>query len=216
MLGAPNIEMVTKRSPETEEYLELLVRYKEAKKQPKAKMLSGDLGVSAASVSEMLQKLAKKGLVDYKKYGEIKLTKKGEKVGKEILRKHRFIEKFLVRIGMKKSKVHKEACVLEHVLSDDVEEALEKAMRAPGALKIEKSNIKRLVDLKKNENGIIVLVSGGAQACRRLTDMGLTPGTKVTLNRASSKVGALEVCIRSSCLAIGRGLAEKILVRVKK
>ena len=70
--------MATKRSPETEEYLELLVRYKETKKQPKAKMLSKDLGVSAASVSEMLQKLAKKGLVDYKKYGEIKLTKKGE------------------------------------------------------------------------------------------------------------------------------------------
>lgn len=206
--------MAKDRTPETEEYLELLVRYKEEKKQPKVKSLSKDLGISPASVSEMLGKLSKKGFVDYEKYGEIKLTKKGGKIGKEVLRKHRFIERFLMRIGVKKSKAHKEACALEHVLSDDVEEALKKAMHSPGAPDIKEKNIKRLADLKKGQEGKIILVSGGREACRRLTDMGLTPGTKVTLNRASSRAGALEVCIRSSCLAIGRGLAEKILVKV--
>ncbi len=216
MLGAPNIEMARERTPESEEYLELLVRYKEAKKQPKVTLLSKDLKVSAASVSEMLQKLKKKGFVEYEKYGEVKLTKKGEKIGADTLRKHRFIERFLVKIGVKKSKVHKEACALEHVLSDEVEEALRKAMEAPEALDVERGDIRRLVDLKKNEKGKIVLVSGGKQVSRRLTDMGLTPGTTVTLNRPSSRVGPLEVCIRSSCLAIGRGVAEKILVEVKK
>ena len=216
MLGAPNIAMKTKQTPEMEEYLELLVRYKEAKKQPKVTVLSKDLNLSAASVSEMLQKLKKKGFVDYEKYGEINLTKKGEMIGTDTLRKHRFIEKFLIRIGVKKNKVHDEACALEHVLSDDVEEALRKAMNAPDALEIDRNDIKRLVDLKKNEKGKIVLVSGGKQVSRRLTDMGLTPGTIVTLKRPSSRVGALEVCLRSSCLAIGRGVAEKILVEVKK
>jgi len=214
MLGAPNIRMATKRTPEMEEYLELLVRYKEAEKQPKVTMLGKDLKLSAASVSEMLQKLKKKGFVDYEKYGEIKLTKKGEKIGNEILRKHRFIERFLMRIGVKKNKAHKEACALEHVLSDDVEDALRKAMHSAGAPDIEGKHIKRLVDLKKGQKGRIMLVSGGREVCRRLTDMGLTPGTKIMLSRASTKLGAIEVCIRSSCLAIGRGLAEKILVKV--
>ena len=208
--------MAKDRTPETEEYLELLVRYKEEKKQPKVKNMGEDLGVSSASVSEMLGKLSKKGFVDYQKYGEIKLTKKGEKVGLEILRKHRFIERFLMRLGIRKNKAHEEACALEHVLSDDVEEALRKALHSPHGADIKGKNIKRLADLKKGERASIILVSGGREACRRLTDMGLTPGAKVKLSRASSRIGALEITIRSSCLAIGRGLAEKILVKVEE
>lgn len=206
--------MATKRSPEIEEYLELLVRFKEGGKTPKVKALSEGLGVSAASVSEMLGKLAEKGLVEYERYGEIRLTREGEKEGRKVLRKHRFIEDFLVRIGLKEGRAHQEACALEHVLSDDVEKALRGAMGS-GA-EVGGKKLKRLSELKKGEEARILLVSGGKEACRRLTDMGLTPGTKVRLSRASSRVGAVEICVRSSCLAIGRGLAEKILVEVEK
>jgi DtxR family Mn-dependent transcriptional regulator len=201
-----------KRTPELEEYLETLVRYKEEKKEPKVKDLSKDLGVSAASVSEMLKKLSSKGFLKYERYGEIILTKKGEELGRKVLRKHRLIEQFLILLGIKKDKIHDEACVLEHALSDDVEKALRRALEEQPDIK--DKDVKRLTDLGKGEKATIILITGGKSVCRRLTDMGLTPGTKITIGRASSRVGPVEVCIRSSCLAIGRGLAEKIFVKV--
>jgi DtxR family Mn-dependent transcriptional regulator len=201
-----------KRTPQLEEYLETLARYKEEGRDPKVKALSEDLGVSSASVSQMLKKLSANGFVEYERYGQIRLTKKGEDLGKKVLRKHRLIERFLILIGVKKDKVHDEACILEHALSDDVEKALRKALEDQPDVK--HKDIKKLTDLKKGAKATIILITGGRSVCRRLTDMGLTPGTEITIGRASSRVGPVEVCIRSSCLAIGRGLAEKIFVKV--
>ncbi|MBU0527100.1 MAG: FeoA domain-containing protein [Candidatus Micrarchaeota archaeon] len=203
--------MSKKRSPESEEYLEALVRYQEVGKNPKVKELAKDLGVSSASVSEMLKKLSKKGLVKYERYGEAQLTKKGTSLGKKVLRKHRLIERFLEFIGVKKTKIHKEACVLEHALSDDVETALRGVMSTSST-----GARRRLCDLLRGDSGTIISIEGGKASSRRLIDLGLTPGTKVTVARASSRAGPVELHVRSSCLAIGRGLARKIFVEVKK
>lgn len=51
---------------------------------------------------------------------------------------------------------------------------------------------------------------------KRLADLGLTPGTKVTLVKSAPFSGPLEVCVRGSRLAIGRGMASRILVDVKR
>lgn len=208
--------MTKKRTPEIEEYLETLVRYKEEGRQPKVKDLARDLKISAASVSQMLKKLSKRGLVKYKRYGEVKLTQKGEEMGRSVLRKHRLIEKFLALIGINHRKIHKEACVLEHAVSDDVERALKHAIWTSKEPEIKAENIKRLTDMRKGEKGTILFLTGGRHACRRLMHMGLTPGTKVTVGRSSGMVGPVEVLVRSSSLAIGRGLAEKVFVKVGK
>lgn len=206
--------MENKRTPESEEYLELLARYEEGGKEPKVKLISRGLGVSPASVSEMLKKLSGKGLVEYERYGKIRLTKKGMAAGRKVLRKHRLIEDFLAWAGVKKACAHREACALEHVVSDEVEEALKKAMGTQKGKAGQGNKIKRLVELKKGEEGRIVIICGGRSSCRRLTDMGLTPGAKISVSRASGRMGPLEIRVRSSHLAIGRGIAEKILVRV--
>lgn len=198
-----------------EEYLEAIVRYAEDGRQPKVKDLAKDLGVSPASVSEMLKKLAAKGLVHYKRYGDIRLTPEGESMGRSVLRKHRLLEKFLILIGVKKAKVHKEACVLEHAVSDDVEKALRKALWSADKPEIKAQDAMRLTELKKGEKGTILFITGGTLACRRLTDMGLTPGTRFKLTRSSSRMGPVEVQVRASRLAIGRGLAEKVFVKVE-
>jgi DtxR family Mn-dependent transcriptional regulator len=204
--------MKKKQTPETEEYLETLVRYEEQGRSPRVKELAKDLHVSPASVSEMLKKLSSKKLVEYERYGLIKLTTKGKKLGKSILRKHRFMEKFLRFIGVKKEKIHHEACVLEHALSDDVEKALRNSFS--GCMEME--NVKPLTEMKKGEKGKIVLIRGGHSSCKRLSDMGLTPGTAVEMARASSRAGPVELILRSSCLAIGRGVASKIFVEVSR
>ena len=94
-----------------------------------------------------------------------------------------------------------------------------------------------LTDLKNGETGVITSTdrsSEGQQMCkhrmrkglakhfwparfvRRLTDLGLTPGTNVTVVKSAPFNGPLEVCVRGSRLALGRGMASRILVDVKR
>ncbi|MEW6748281.1 MAG: metal-dependent transcriptional regulator [Candidatus Micrarchaeota archaeon] len=203
------------KSPEIEEYLEALARYQESGRKPKVKDLAKDLGISPASVSGMLKKLSGNGLVRRERYGEISLTHKGRELGKAVLRKHRLIERFLAFIGVDSRKLHKEACVLEHAISDDVEAALGRAISRSGWGKIGPADVKPLCDMADGDKGEVVFVAGGIRACRRLTDMGLTPGVRIIVSRPSTRAGPVGVLVRSSSLAIGRELAKKIFIRVK-
>ena len=69
-----------------------------------------------------------------------------------------------------------------------------------------------ITDLRNGESGIIKSVDSGWGFKRRIMDMGLTPGTKVTVIRSAPFHGPVEVDVRGSKLALGRGMAEKIFV----
>ncbi len=85
---------------------------------------------------------------------------------------------------------------------------------------------KRLSELKPGESGVIVSIqaltnhrhrrrhSWGFQ--KRLEDMGLTPGTRIEVVRSAPFHGPIEIHVRGSRLAIGRGMAKRILMRVNK
>jgi DtxR family Mn-dependent transcriptional regulator len=81
-----------------------------------------------------------------------------------------------------------------------------------------------LADLGNGENGIITSIGvdrkskarSGWRFRKRLEDMGLTPGTIVTVVKSAPFNGPLEVTVRGSRLAIGRGMAKRIFVEVKR
>jgi ferrous iron transport protein A len=77
-----------------------------------------------------------------------------------------------------------------------------------------KGSVIPLADLRPGEEGVIVSITGGRGALQRLVDLGLTPGTKVSVIKASPFHGPLEITVRGSDLALGRGVAMKILVEV--
>lgn len=80
------------------------------------------LGVTPATATLMLQKLGELGLADYVPYKGVGLTPAGEKVALEVIRHHRLIEAFLAEaLGMPSDRVHAEAEVLEHYISEDLE-----------------------------------------------------------------------------------------------
>jgi DtxR family Mn-dependent transcriptional regulator len=80
------------------------------------------LGVTPATATAMLQKLAELGLAEYVPYKGVTLTPAGEKVALEVIRHHRLIEAFLAEaLGMPHDRVHAEAEVLEHYISEDLE-----------------------------------------------------------------------------------------------
>jgi DtxR family Mn-dependent transcriptional regulator len=80
------------------------------------------LGVTPATATSMLKRLAGLGLVDYLPYKGVTLTPAGEKVALEVIRHHRLIEAYLSEaLGMPSDHVHEEAEVLEHYISEELE-----------------------------------------------------------------------------------------------
>jgi DtxR family Mn-dependent transcriptional regulator len=80
------------------------------------------LEVTPATATAMLKRLDSLGLADYKPYKGVVLTPAGEKVALEVIRHHRLIEAYLTEaLGMPLDRVHAEAEVLEHYISEDLE-----------------------------------------------------------------------------------------------
>ncbi len=87
--------------------------------------LAARLGVTPASVSGMVRKLTEVGIVEHEPYHGVRLTEEGRRVALEVLRHHRLLELFLNQeLGMSWDRVHAEAEVLEHVLSEELEQLI--------------------------------------------------------------------------------------------
>lgn len=119
-------------SASTEEYLEALYTLTQDGKTASNSEISKYLKIAPASVTEMLRKLADGDYVNYSPHQGVTLTPKGFKIAQKMARKHRLLERFLhdtLKIG--KDRVHKEACAMEHVLSDETERAMCQTLKAP-------------------------------------------------------------------------------------
>jgi DtxR family transcriptional regulator, Mn-dependent transcriptional regulator len=90
------------------------------------------LEVTPATATTMLKRLGELGLADYVPYRGVRLTPAGEKVALEVLRHHRLIEAYLAEaLGMPKDQVHDEAEVLEHYISEELEELIAAKLGEP-------------------------------------------------------------------------------------
>lgn len=90
------------------------------------------LAVTPATATAMLKRLDDLGLADYVPYRGVRLTPAGEKVALEVLRHHRLIEAYLAEaLGMPKDQVHDEAEVLEHYISEELEELIAAKLGEP-------------------------------------------------------------------------------------
>jgi len=112
-----------KTSEAIEDYAKAIYALSREREGP---VLNGDvaqrLGVAPATATAMLKKLATLGLVDHVPYRGARLTPAGEKVALEVIRHHRLIEAYLSEaLGMPEDRVHAEAEVLEHYISEDLE-----------------------------------------------------------------------------------------------
>ncbi|HEY3922013.1 MAG TPA: metal-dependent transcriptional regulator [Gaiellaceae bacterium] len=91
-----------------------------------------DQGVSAASASAMLKKLGALGLLDHEPYRGARLSQAGERVAIEVIRHHRLLELYLAEtLGVHVDDVHDEADRLEHVISEELEARIDRALGFP-------------------------------------------------------------------------------------
>src|SRR5437660_9820706 len=133
--------------------------------------LAERLGVTAASASGMVKRLGELGLVEHRRYRGVSLTDRGRRVALEVMRHHRLLELYLVEsLGVPWDRVHREAEVLEHVLSDELEELIAAKLGDPTRdphgdpiptrdLQIEERPTERLQSLGPGDRGTFTRVS---------------------------------------------------------
>ncbi|MBK5219328.1 MAG: metal-dependent transcriptional regulator [Thermoleophilia bacterium] len=119
-------ERSLRRSPSTEAIEDYAKAIYAISHEREGLVLNGEvaqrLGVTPATATSMLKRLADLGLVDYRPYKGVNLTPAGERVALEVIRHHRLIEAYLAEaLGMDSDRVHEEAEVLEHYISEEME-----------------------------------------------------------------------------------------------
>jgi DtxR family transcriptional regulator, Mn-dependent transcriptional regulator len=124
--------METTVSQEAEEYIETIYKLQKRNGTAKTKELSETMHVVPGSITNTIEHLESHGLVTHEPYHGVKLTRKGEKIALEILRKHRLAECLLTDIlKVDWSSVHEDACKLEHALTKNLTDLLDERLGYP-------------------------------------------------------------------------------------
>src|SRR6202050_3247811 len=111
------------RTPAVEDYAKAIFALESRGEQPvSTNALAERLDITPGSVSAMLKRLDELGLITHIPYRGVRLTPDGRRIALEVIRHHRLLESYLAEaLGMPWDRVHAEAEVLEHVLSEDLE-----------------------------------------------------------------------------------------------
>ena len=119
-------------SESIQDYLKGIYKLQAAGERVTITAVARDQGVSAASASSMVKKLAALDLLEHEPYGGAHLTGAGERVAVEVIRHHRLIELYLAKtLGLDVDAVHAEADRLEHVISEELEARIDRALGYP-------------------------------------------------------------------------------------
>ncbi len=185
------------------------------------------LGVTPASVSAMLKKLAERGLVVHERYRGVVLTAEGERVALEVLRHHRLLELYLAEhLGVPWDRVHEEAEALEHVLSEDLEARIAAKLGHPthdphgdpipdADLVMEEGDTQRLAELQPGARGRFVRISDShPEMLRYLSERGVRLGDRLEVVERQPFGGPLTVRFGSAEHVLGGGLAAAMRVEL--
>jgi DtxR family Mn-dependent transcriptional regulator len=119
-------------SQTAEDYLKEIYKLQEGGERVSVTALAREQHVAPGSASEMVKKLAALQLVDHEPYRGVRLTEAGERVAVEVIRHHRLLELYLAKtLGLHVDDVHAEADRLEHVISEELEARIDRALGFP-------------------------------------------------------------------------------------
>jgi DtxR family Mn-dependent transcriptional regulator len=184
------------------------------------------LGVAPATVTSMLKTLAASGLVSYEPYSGASLTDAGKELALHVLRRHRLVELFLVRVmGMDWSEVHAEAELLEHSVSETLIQKMDEMLDFPEVdphgdpIPTARGEVQQsaAVSLLQCELGVpmkVVRVGDQNMEFLQLVEReGLKPGRQLRVTQRNEAAESVQLDRRDrEPLSLGFGAASKILV----
>ena len=213
-------------TPPIEDYLKvvyMLVRER-GEERASTSAIAERMEVSAASATNMMQKLADMRLVEYVPYRGVSLTDAGEKIALEVIRHHRLIELYLSEaLGYSWDTVHDEAERLEHVISEEFEDRIDAMLGHPTVdphgdpipPKIGRPPARatrRLSDVEIDESVVVRSVSDrDAGFLRRLASLELVPGTRITVIARQSD-GEMTIERNGLPISIDQDIARRVFV----
>ena len=211
-----------------ENYLKQL--YLEQQRDPESLVAMGRLasamGVVPGTATSMVKALADSGLVEYEPRGGVRLTPQGTQLALHVLRRHRLVELFLVKVlGLDWSEVHAEAEELEHAISDKVLERIDQVLGHPSVDphgdpiptamgKVHQRQVVSLNEAPVGEALRIARVSDQEAGFLQFLDRsGLRLGTVLVVESREPAADAVRIRpAGSEPLTLGAGAAAKILV----
>jgi DtxR family transcriptional regulator, Mn-dependent transcriptional regulator len=124
--------METMLSQEAEEYIETIYKLQKRNGLAKTKELAETMHVVPGSITNTIEHLESHGLVTHEPYRGVKLTREGERIALDIIRKHRLAERLLTDVLKAEwSTVHEDACKLEHALTKNLTDLLDERLGHP-------------------------------------------------------------------------------------
>ncbi len=108
-----------------EEYIETICVLEQRNGRAQTGMIAAQMGVKPPSITEMLQKLEREGLIHYESYNGAILTSSGKKMARELMQKHRIIANLLETLGIDRELAEVDACQIEHHVSPETLKTLE-------------------------------------------------------------------------------------------
>jgi DtxR family Mn-dependent transcriptional regulator len=216
------------RSPAVEDYSKAIFALQaRSGESVSTTALAERLGITPGSVSAMLKKLDELGLITHVPYRGVRLTADGRRLALEVIRHHRLLESFLAdSLGMSWDRVHAEAEVLEHVLSDDLEQLIATKLGHPtvdphgdpipnAELELQEPSTHTMESLQSGAKGIFVRVSDSdPEMLRYLAGCGISPGDRFGVRARQPFGGPLFVVFGAREHAIGGQLARAMRVQV--
>jgi DtxR family Mn-dependent transcriptional regulator len=191
--------------------------------------LAERLGVTAGSVSAMVRKLSEVGLVEHEPYRGVRLTDQGRRIALEVMRHHRLIELFLAdELGMPWDRVHAEAEVLEHVISEELEQLIATRLGNPTVdphgdpipspgFEIDERETHSLDELQPGAAGRFVRVSDShPEMLRYLADCGITLGARLEVTGRQPFGGPVFVRLGAHEQPLGGELAQAMRIEIEE
>jgi DtxR family Mn-dependent transcriptional regulator len=211
----------------SEEYLEAVYKLQQREHPVRISKLAQSLGVAPASVTEMTKRLAQEGYLNRAEGVGVCLTQQGREAALKTVRKHRIVERFLTDVlGLPWDRVHDEACRFEHVVSDEVEEGLERLLgeptTCPHGFPIPERDARAskdtqgavtLCELTTGQAGKILAVDEEDPAMLSyLASLGLLPEVAIAVSEVAPFGGPQLVEVGGARYALGREVASKVWV----
>ena len=217
---------VRQSSSSVEDYAKAIYALEEAEDAPvTTTAVAQRLAVTPGSASAMVKKLAELGYATHTPYRGVRLTPEGRRVALEVIRHHRLLELFLADVlGMPWDRVHAEAEVLEHVISEELEALIAAKLGDPTLdphgspiptedFSIAAQSTRALEELEPGERGRLVRVSdANPEMLRYLAELGIAPGDEFEVVARQPFGGPLTLRFADRTEAIGGELAKSMYV----
>jgi DtxR family Mn-dependent transcriptional regulator len=210
-------------SESKEMYLITVYRLTRDSEYASVKDIAERLGFSPPSVSERVKDLTQEGYLIHEWRQGVKLSDEGLRIAIPVLRKHRIIETFLVRMaGYALDEVHAEACQLEHAISERLVNQLENILGYPQVDPhghpiptpegiIPEIETRSLADVSPGEKVRVSLVNDWNQEqLSYLQTLELTPGIEVLVVGVAPFDGPVTLQIGEKTVALARSMARRI------